>query len=307
MTNIGFDHSHNNRLKVEDPAYNDFIEYLFNSNFKLGKIEAGINKEKLAKYEIFIIGLPIESEIDKDEIIELLKYTSQGGSLLVINDQGGDHQNKNNLSELTKHFGITFNPDHLFDNENFSNENSRPIIQNFKKHFITIDLASIVHSSGCTITVSESVISEEVDVDYIASTNKESSWRSIFNGSEWIEESNNEYPVIGVSRYGLGKVVSIGNLALFSSLQKNFGINEADNFKLVSNIISWLLNKAYSDDMKERLPIYMTVPIEQDMFYWLKEQLDQGKWKNIEDLINFALRVLKIRLKEEKKEEEEEE
>lgn len=304
MPAIGFDQSHKNKLKIEEPAYSDFIEYLFNSNFKLGKIEAGINQDKLSKYDLFIIGLPVESVLNKEEIIELLKYVSKGGSLLVINDEGGDHSNENNLSDLTKHFGIVFNTDRLFDNEYYSNETSRPIIQNFKRHFITRDLVDIIHSSGCTLSINEEVISEEVDVDIIAYSSKDTSWRTVLKSGEWIEESGKEFPVIAAARYGAGKAIAVGNLSLFSSLQKNYGINEADNFRLVSNALSWLLNKAAKADMKSRLPIYMTVPVEQDSFYWIKEQLDKGKWGNVEDLINFALNVLKIRLKKEEKEQE---
>ena len=35
---IGFDHSHNNKLSIGNSAFRDFIQYLFNSDFKLGKI-----------------------------------------------------------------------------------------------------------------------------------------------------------------------------------------------------------------------------------------------------------------------------
>ena len=100
MTAIGFDHSHNNKLTIENTTFTDFIQYLFDSDFKLGKIEAGINYEKLSKYDLFIIGVPnLGPDLDKDEINDLVKYVKEGGSLLVINDGGGDYENKNNLSE----------------------------------------------------------------------------------------------------------------------------------------------------------------------------------------------------------------
>ena len=132
--NIGFDYSHQNKLTIEDPGFNDFIEYLFNSDLKLGKIEAGITYEKLSAYNVFIIGVPIaESYLNSEEIEQLTKYVNDGGSLLVVNDKGGDIENKNNLSDLTKNFGIKFNPDQLFDNENYSKDISRPVIKDFKK------------------------------------------------------------------------------------------------------------------------------------------------------------------------------
>ena len=131
--NIGFDYSHKNKLNIEDPGFNDFVEYLFNSDLKLGKIEAGITYEKLSDYNVFIIGVPIaDSNLSSEEIESLTKYVKDGGSLLIINDKGGEIENKNNLNDLTKIFGIKFNPDQLFDNENYSKDISRPIIKDFK-------------------------------------------------------------------------------------------------------------------------------------------------------------------------------
>ncbi|MFX1411627.1 MAG: hypothetical protein ACFFA6_14840 [Promethearchaeota archaeon] len=303
---IGFDYSHNNKLIIESETFSDFIQYLFNSNFKLGKIEAGISYEKLMKYNIFIIGVPtMEPSLNPDEIDALVKYVNDGGSLLIINDKGGDYDNNNNLSELTKHFGIKFNSDRLFDDKNFSKKSSHPIIQEFTKHFITKEIAEIIHSSGCTLNIDKTVENEKIEVKAIAFSSEESSRHKYFNGNDWVEEPVNKIPIIGITHFGLGKAVALGNLSLFSSLQKSYGINAADNFKLVSNIISWLLNKAQSTEEQAYKPIYMTIPIEQDLYYWIKEMLDVGRWKNIDDVINFALRVVKIRMKEVEKNKEE--
>ncbi|MFX1317200.1 MAG: hypothetical protein ACFE9T_15165 [Promethearchaeota archaeon] len=303
---IGFDYSHNNKLIIESETFTDFIQYLFNSNFKLGKIEAGISYEKLNKYNIFIIGVPtMEPNLDLDEIDALVKYVNDGGSLLIINDKGGDYDNNNNLSELTGHFGIKFNSDRLFDDKNFSKKSSHPIIKEFTKHFITKEITEIIHSSGCTLSIDKSIENEKIEVKAIAFSSEESSRHKYFNGNDWVEEPVNKIPVIGITHFGMGKVVALGNLSLFSSLQKSYGINAADNFKLVSNIISWLLNKAQSTEEQAYKPIYMTIPIEQDIYYWIKEMLDVGRWKNIDDVINFALRVIKIRMKEVEKNKEE--
>ena len=304
---IGFDYSHNNKLVIENETFTDFIQYLFNSNFKLGKIEAGISYEKLKKYNIFIIGVPtLDSNLTPEEIEALVKYVNDGGSLLLLNDKGGDYDNKNNLSELTKHFGIIFNSDRLFDDKNFSKKSSHPIIRDFKKHFITKEITEIIHSSGCTLNIDKSIETEKIDVKAIAFASEESARHKFFDGNDWVEEPVQKVPVIGITHFGLGKVVALGNLSLFSSLQQTYGINAADNFKLISNIISWLLNKAKSTEEQTYKPIYMTIPIEQDLYYWIKEMLDEGRWSNIDDVINFALRVIKIRIKEVEKNKEEE-
>ncbi len=299
MTTIGFDQSHNNKLTIENTTFADFVQYLFDSDFKLGKIEAGITKEKLNKYDLFIIGVPnLGPNLDTDEINDLVKYVENGGSLLVINDGGGDYENKNNLSELTKNFGIRFNSDRLFDNKFFSEKNSHPIIQDFKSHFITRDIFKIIHSNGCTLIIDKSIENSDIDVNSIAFSSETTSWHKIFNGQEWQEKSEQHQPIIAATHYSLGKVIMIGNLSIFSNLNKSYGITAADNFKLITNMISWLLNKVGTEEEQLVKPVYTTVAINQDLFYWIKEMINKGKWKKLDDVINFALNVTKIRMKE---------
>ena len=299
---IGFDYTHNNKLTIENNAFADFTQYLFDSSFQLGKIEAGITLKKATKYDILIIGVPtLGPVLDADEIKDLVSYVKNGGSLLVINDGGGDYENKNNLSELTKHFGIIFNSDRLFDNKNFSKDNSHPIIKDFSSHFIIKDIIQFVHSNGCTLTIKKSIEEEKIDVNGIAFSSEFTSWHSYLNGDGWHDESKQHLPIIGVTHYYLGKVVAIGNLSIFSSLNKSYGIKAADNFKLVSNIISWLLNKAKSEDEQAVKPIFSTVAISQDLFYWIKDMINLGKWKNLEEVINYSLRVAKSKMKEAEK------
>ncbi|MBY8988754.1 MAG: hypothetical protein KGD61_09890, partial [Candidatus Lokiarchaeota archaeon] len=296
--NIGFDYSHQNKLTIEDPGFNDFIEYLLNSDLKLGKIEAGITYEKLADYNVFIIGVPIaESYISSEEIEYLTKYVKDGGSILIVNDKGGEIENKNNLNELTKNFGIKFNPDQLFDNEVYSKDISRPIIKDFKKHFITRDISQIVHSRGCTLDIDKSIETEDTDVSAIGFSSEGSAWHKNFDGEDWVDEPVENAPIIAIGHYGMGKIVAIGNLSLFSGFHASYGIHAADNFKLISNIISWLMNKAHSQEAQLSQHIYISVPIEQDLFYWMKEKLDEERWKNVEEIVNFALKVVKFRMR----------
>ncbi|MFX1479479.1 MAG: hypothetical protein ACFFCI_15210 [Promethearchaeota archaeon] len=296
---IGFDYTHNNKLTIENNAFTDFVQYLFDSGFKLGKIEAGITTDKLSGYELFIIGVPhLGPDLDDDEIISLVEYVRNGGSLLLINDGGGDFENKNNLSELSKNFGITFNPDRLYDNKFFSQDNSHPIIKDFSPHFITRNLNQFIHSNGCTLTIDKSVENENIDVNSIAYSSETTSWHSYFDGDGWHDESEQQLPIIGVAHYDTGKVVAIGNLSIFSSLHESYGIRAKENFKVVANIISWLLNKASSEEERELKPVFTTIAISQDLFYWAKDMINLGKWKNLEEVINFALRIIKMRLKE---------
>ncbi|MFX1377027.1 MAG: hypothetical protein ACFFA0_14575 [Promethearchaeota archaeon] len=302
MTNkiaIGFDYTHNNKLTIENNAFTDFIQYLFDSGFQLGKIEAGVTAEKLKSYDLFIIGVPnLGPNLSLDEINDLVEYVKNGGSLLIINDGGGDYENKNNLSELTINFGIGFNNDKVFDNESFSHENSHPVIKDFSPHYITRDLNQFIHSNGCSLTINKSIEKENIDVNIIAYSSESTSWHSYLDGDGWHDESKQYLPIIGAIHFELGKVIAIGNLSIFSSLNESYGIRATDNFKLVSNVISWLLNKADSEEERLSKPIFSTVAISQDLFYWAKDMINLGKWKNLEEVINFALRIVKLRLKE---------
>ena len=301
MTNkiLGFDYTHNNKLTIENNAFTDFVQYLFDSGFQLGKIEEGITTEKLASYDLFVIGVPhLGPKLGPEEIDDLIDYVRNGGSLLIINDGGGDYENKNNLSELTKNFGIIFNNDKLYDNKSFSQENSHPVIKDFRPHYITRDLNQFIHSNGCTLTIDKSIEKEKIDVNAIAYSSETTSWHSYLDEDGWHDESEQHLPIIGAVHFELGKVFAIGNLSIFSSLNKSYGISAADNFKLVSNAISWLLNKAGSDEEKLMKPIFSTVAISQDLFYWAKDMINLGKWKDLEEVINFALRIVKLRLKE---------
>ena len=303
--NIGFDYSHNNKLIIEDPGFNDFKEFLFNSDLKLGKIEAGLTYEKLSTYNVFIIGVPIaKAYLSPEEIEDLVNYVKDGGSLLIVADKGGDYENKSNLNDLTEHFGVKINSDHLFERKSDSETSSRVIITEFTKHFLTRDIREIIHSGGCTLSIDKSVENEAVDVNPIALSSEETSGHKLFNGEEWIEESINKEPIIAAVHYNLGKVVIIGNLSIFSGFHDSYGIHAADNFKLISNIISWLQNKAHSKEAQLTQPIYTSIPIEQDLFYWIKQKLDEGRWNNIQEVINFALKVIRLRMKNQEPEKE---
>jgi len=305
--NIGFDYSHDNKLRIEDTGFSDFFEYLFNSDLKVGKIEAGLTYEKLSKYNIFIIGVPMNRKyLTPEEIEAVIKYVREGGSLLAINDKGGDFKNRNNLSELTKNFGVKFNPDSLYDNENFSKNNSRPIINNFKGHFITRDLTQIIHSGGCTLELDKSVEDLDININAIAFSSEDSSWHKIYKDEELVDEPVSKAPILATGHYGLGKVVMLANLSLLSGFNDQYGIRGADNFKLIANIISWLFNKAPSKEAKLTQPIYCTIPIQQELYYWIKDIIEtDDRWDSIQAVINFALNVVKIRMKSQETKEEE--
>ncbi|MHA1730509.1 MAG: Gldg family protein [Promethearchaeota archaeon] len=289
---ICFDYLHNNQLVLESNSFVSFVEFLFQSGYMIGKIQANLALEKLEQYDVFIIGNMSDSYLEIEEIQVLLEYVKGGGSLLVLSDEGGDFSNRNNISELTEHFGVTFNADIVFDLENFEKKEIYPVISKFERHFITQNLHKIVHSSGCSLSILKSRENEDVDVTPLAFTS-EVAKRKVWNGHEWVEQAAPNYPVLAASHYFSGKVVCLGNVSTFSSLgKKSYGLDALDNKVLIADIFSWLVNKAGGEG-KVVKPIYYATALEQDLYFWGQKMVKAGKWPSLSAIVNQALKELK--------------
>jgi len=149
---IGLDYSHGGMLSLEAPSYADFTQFLFASAYKLGKIEAGFYAlEKARVYDAVIISIPKNINLKPKEIEVLEEYVRTGGSLLIIGSRGGEHLNRTNINELTRNFGFAFATDEVNDSVNYVNLQKRPLLTNFKPHYITENIKKIVLSSACSL------------------------------------------------------------------------------------------------------------------------------------------------------------
>jgi hypothetical protein len=88
---IALDYSHKNKLTMESSSYSDFVQFLFNSGFRLGKIQAGFDSiEKLENYDLIMLTTPRSAEFAEEEINNVEEYVKEGGGLLSVRDEGGD-------------------------------------------------------------------------------------------------------------------------------------------------------------------------------------------------------------------------
>ena len=144
---VGFDYSHNNLLTFEASSYADFIQFLFASGYKLGKIEAGFySLEKLEEYDAIIMSTPRNEKLNPVEIENLDKYVKNGGGLLIVSSRGGDYLNKSNLNDLCQNFGFTFESDEINDSVNYVNMQKRPLLTKFRPHFLSDQVYNAVFS-----------------------------------------------------------------------------------------------------------------------------------------------------------------
>lgn len=293
---IAFDYSHNNKIVMESSSYSEFTQYLFNSGYKLGRIQAGFDSlKKLQKYDAIIISTPRNKELGEEEIEHLEEFVKQGGSLLIISSSGGDYSNRTNLNRLTKQFGFEFVSDQLFDSMNYVSLQKRPLFRKFTPHSITNQIKAIVFSSACSLNVYEYIEEEEKDLEIeVILKGGLNCWHKIYNGKEWIEEDSPKVPLIAAVEYHEGRVIGLGTLSFFSSLGREYGFNALDNDRLIANMLQWLTESVDAESNWKTI----TISLFKDLYLWANSIIEEQNWENISDIINVSLKHFKDNYKE---------
>jgi len=275
---IGLDYSHNNILNIESSSFGEFVQFLFTSGYKLGKIETGFNSlANLEKYNVIILSTPRNINLNENELKILEDYVKNGGSLLIISSSGGDYTNSTNINDLTRKFGFEFTSDEIHDSVNYVNLQKRPLITRFKPHFITNQVKKIVFSSSCSTKVLDFIEDDKnVKIDWLLESGL-NSWRNRYDGEYWIEEDCPKVPLF----------VGFGNISIFSSLAHEYGFSALDNDILIANVLNFLIGSLDSEGKA------VTVELNLDLYYWADEIVKQDKWDNVSDLINVSLKYFK--------------
>jgi len=285
---IGLDYSHNNILNIESSSFGEFVQFLFTSGYKLGKIETGFNSlANLEKYNVIILSTPRNINLNENELKILEDFVKNGGSLLIISSSGGDYSNSTNINDLTRKFGFEFTSDEIHDSVNYVNLQKRPVITRFKPHFITNQVQKIVFSSSCSTKVLDFIEDEKnVKIDWLLESGL-NSWRNRYDGEYWIEEDCPKVPLLVAGEYFKGKVVGFGNISIFSSLAHEYGFSALDNDILIANVLNFLIGSLDSEGKA------VIVELNLDLYYWADKIVKQDKWDNVSDLINVSLKYFK--------------
>lgn len=291
---VCFDYSHHNTLTIESPSFSDFTQFLFGSSFRLGKIQAGFtNLEKLQNYKMVIIGGPRESLFTVDEIKVLVEYVKKGGSLLLISDEGGDYSCNTNLSHLSSEFGFEYNTDVLSDSMNFQGIESRVIVTDFEPHAVSQHVDAIVQSNACSIYINELVEADKnIKILPLARTSL-NAYRKRWDGEEWIEQDDAPKSVVAVAvDFYEGRVVGLCTNSMFSSLSSAYGYFAKKNEAFIANIFRWLLESREKGGFGRDSKI-TNVAINMSLFIWMEKLVEEKKWQNFHDIINFSIKYLK--------------
>ncbi|TFF63620.1 MAG: hypothetical protein EU521_00915 [Promethearchaeota archaeon] len=286
---IGFDYSHNNKLTLEASSYSDFFQFLFASGYKVGKIQAGLSSSKTLKdYDAIVLSTPRNTKLAKEEIENLIEYSKNGGSLLIISSSGGDPKNKTNLNELTRNFGFEFNSDEINDSMSYAKLQKRPLISNFSSHVVTEQIEKVVFSSACSLKIFDYIEEiKEINIEELVKSGL-NSWHKVYDGNDWYEEDFPKIPMMIAVEFHEGKILAFGGLSLFSSLGREYGFFAYDNDILIGNILKWL-----TMDIESSEGDVITINLNSDLYHWADKIVKEKNWDNLSNLINVGMKHFK--------------
>jgi hypothetical protein len=213
---ILFDQTQNERGRL-DTTYSELAKLLQDNDFDVESYtEFMILAKNLEKAAVIVFGCPNSSKLRPAEIDVLKRYVKNGGGLMLLSLSGGDRGLMNNLSQVSKGFGISFENTAVRDERNNAGLPTMPIITNLLSHPVTEDVQDILVPSGCTLNVTAKATT-------IAST------------SDTADPPNK--PVIAIAESGKGRVVCAGSYEVF---RKGGGMKHQGNRAFAVNAIKWL-------------------------------------------------------------------
>ena len=213
---ILFDQTQNERGRL-DTTYSELAKILQDNDFDIEPYtEFMILAKNLENADTLVFGCPNSSKLRPAEIDVLKRYVQNGGGLMLLSLSGGDRGLMNNLSQVSKGFGISFENTAVRDDRNNAGLPTMPIITNLLSHPVTEDVQDILVPSSCTLNVTSKATA-------IAST------------SDTADPPNK--PIIAIAEAGKGRVLCIGSYEVF---RKGGGMKHPGNQAFAVNAIRWL-------------------------------------------------------------------
>ena len=180
-------------------------------------------EEKLRKATSLAVILPDEA-LQMEEVDLVERFVEKGGRLLMISDPTRDNQ----LNSLAERFGITFQPDYLYNTLEYDLNFQNIFISDFRPDEVTQGLRQIVlYAAG-------SVRSSNPGLAYTDSNTR----------SSIVERIEPFYPI---AKGREGRVLAIADLTFMVPPQNSI----LDNDKLISNIADYLTTSERGFDLAD--------------------------------------------------------
>jgi parallel beta-helix repeat protein len=237
---ILFDESHGEIFSTASTAkysYSKLASLLEPKGYEVTTLNSTpITSEKLDDCSIFVISAP-KKPFDTNEVIAIREFVSNGGSLLLLNEWGGDFRQGSNLNEIAENFGIVFKNDLVNDpTDNFHSTPSYALIHEFSDHYITKEVNEFLYPAGCSLIANNFSIARADDDSY--TTLPKIPIQAL------AEEEPGAITVLAATNFEGGRVVCIGDGDFCGDLDIDgdgrANIDEYDNKNLTLNIVEWL-------------------------------------------------------------------
>jgi prefoldin subunit 5 len=215
-----FDQTQNERGRL-DTTYSELGKLLGDNDFDVESYtEFMIMTKKIKDADVMVFGCPNSSKIRPAEIDALTTFVKQGGGLLLLSLSGGDKGLMNNMSQISKGFGISFENTAVKDEQSNAGLPTMPVLKKIEPHPTTEDVTDLLVPSGCTLKVTAKATA-------IAIT------------SEMADPPNQ--PVIAVAEPGKGRIMCIGSYEVF---RRGGGLKHKGNKTFAVNTFRWLSGEA---------------------------------------------------------------
>ncbi|MHA1301850.1 MAG: hypothetical protein ACTSO9_20720 [Candidatus Helarchaeota archaeon] len=248
---VAFDGSHKEILKIGNAGAHEWESWsqaetlIKDKGFEIFILkESPLTYSKLSEFDILVLGGP-QTVFSEEEIADIVRFVKERGSLLAINEHGGDLRNNTNLSKITKNFGIEFNNDMVHDKiNNIKGYAYGPIISDLEPcSSINFNIREFNLLLGCSLNAYG-------DAVVVARASKDSYVKVRNPDHKWEKKEIHSLPVLAKyqSSHSRGRVVAIGDSHVFSD--DDAGIRLFNNKVLFNNIIDWLSEPFLEPDEK---------------------------------------------------------
>ncbi len=213
---ILFDQTQNERGRI-DSTYAELADLLRNNDFDVEAYsEFMLIPKTLAGVDVIVFGCPNSSKLRPTEIDTIKKFVQEGGGLMLLSLSGGDKGLMNNMSMLSKEFGIEFENTAARDERNNAGLPTMLLVREIVKHPAIEGVNELLIPSPCTLRVAAGATT-------IATTSSTA--------------DPPKAPLIAVAEYEKGRVMCIGSYEVF---RRGGGMRCEDNIVFAISAFRWL-------------------------------------------------------------------
>ncbi|MFX1265583.1 MAG: hypothetical protein ACFFH0_09410 [Promethearchaeota archaeon] len=224
---VYFDQTQNERGRL-DTTYSELAKLLRDNDFDVEPYtEFMLLAKNLENASVVVFGCPNSSRLRPAEIDVLKRFVTNGGGLMLLSLSGGDRGLMNNMSQVSKGFGISFENTALRDERNNAGLPTMPIITDIVRHPTTQDVSDLLVPSSCTLNVTTKGF-------------------ALANSSDTGDPPKK--PIVACAESGKGRLICVGSYEVF---RRGGGMKHPGNKQFAVNAFKWLSGEITSVEPSE--------------------------------------------------------